>query len=246
MYLKVLNLKKLISLKSCCRLVHHNHKKYKLSYVSSVSQTPLLDHTTSQRIDYAAEKFENKESFVFCETNDRWSFKTLKEKSEDLATGLLALGLEKGDRVALWAPNCQEWVLAHYATAIAGLILVNINPSYKSSELEYVLKKVNCKSIILSDSFKSQNYVDILLDVCPEISSSNGNFVSKRLPDLKSAILIHKKDHNKGFYSFDQVANGGESVHARKLEDIKKKCQFSDPINIQFTSVGYFFLIIYS
>ncbi|CAF0705136.1 unnamed protein product [Brachionus calyciflorus] len=229
------NLKPFLSLNSCQRYVHHHSKKYKLSYVSSVTQIPLLEHTTSQRLDYAAEKFENKESFVFCETGDRWTFKSLKQKSEDLASGLLALGLEKGDRVAIWAPNCQEWILTQYATAIAGLILVNINPSFKALELEYVLKKVNCKAIILSESYKTQNYVDILLSVCPEIQSSQGKINSKRLPDLNTVILI-SHNHHKGFYSFEEVANGGESTHVTKLESIRKKCQFSDPINIQFTS----------
>lgn len=236
MIFKILNVRHYFNFKTIGRFVHHNHKPYRLSYVSSVSQIPLLDQTTSQRIDYAVEKYADKESFVFFETGERWNFVTLKKKIDDLATGLLGLGLEKGDRVAVWAPNCPEWILTQYATASAGLIMVNINPSFKALELEYVLKKVNCKAIILSENFKNQDYVEIIESICPEISSSNGIIDSKRLSDLKSAILISDQS-KKGFYSFDQVANGGESEHVIKLENIKKNCQFSDPINIQFTSV---------
>ncbi|RMZ93200.1 acyl- synthetase family member mitochondrial-like [Brachionus plicatilis] len=235
MHQKILNIRQFFNFKTIGRYVHHNHNHYKLSYVSSINKIPFLDQTTSQRIDYAAEKYTEKDSFVFHETGDRWNFVTLKKKIDDLATGLLALGLEKGDRVAIWAPNCAEWILTQYATASAGFIMVNINPSFKALELEYALKKVNCKAIILSENFKNQDYVEILVSICPEISSSNGIINSKTLPDLKSAILISDQK-KKGFYSFNQVANGGETEQIIKLEGIKKKCQFSDPINIQFTS----------
>ena len=238
MHQKILKIRQFLLFKNIYRCVHQNHKPFKLSYVSSTSQIPFIDQTTSQRIDYATDKYADKESFVFHETGDRWNFATLKKKTNDLATGLLALGLEKGDRVAIWAPNCSEWILTQYATACAGLIMVNINPSFKALELEYVLKKVNCKAIILSESFRNQDYVDILESICPEICVSNGLINSKRLPDLKSAILIGN-NIKKGFYSFNQVANGGESEHTTKLNHIKKKTQFSDPINIQFTSVFY-------
>lgn len=238
MHQKILNIRQFLKFKTIRRYVNQNHKHYKLSYVSSTSQIPFIDQTTSQRIDYAADKFANKESFVFHETGERWNFISLRKKINDLATGLLALGLEKGDRVAIWAPNCSEWILTQYATACAGLIMVNINPSFKQLELEYVLKKVNCKAIILSENFRNQDYVEILTSICPEIFASNGFINSKRLPDLKSAVLIGN-NKKKGFYSFNQVSNGGESEHVTKLNYIKKKTQFSDPINIQFTSVLY-------
>lgn len=108
-----------------------------------------------------------------------------------MASGLIAIGLNRGDRVGVWAPNCMEWILCQYATALAGLVQVNINPAYKTYELEYSLNKVGCKAIIMSETFKSQNYVKMLLELCPELESSKpGQLNSKRVPGLKSAILI--------------------------------------------------------
>lgn len=120
-----------------------------------------------------------------------------KFEAEDLASGLIAIGLNRGDRVGLWAPNCMEWILTQYATAMAGIVQVNINPAYKTYELEYSLNKVGCKAIIMSETFKSQNYVNMLTELCPELASSKpGELNSKRVPNLKSAILIgHNKPH---------------------------------------------------
>lgn len=114
-----------------------------------------------------------------------------------MATGLIAIGLEKGDRVGIWAPNCIEWILTQYGTAMAGMVQVNINPAYKTSELEYSLNKVGCKAIIMSETFKSQNYVKMLTELCPELDSAKpGELKSKRIPQLKNVILIsNKKTH---------------------------------------------------
>ena len=134
-----------------------------------------------------------------------------------MAAGLLALGITKGDRVGIWAPNCQEvffwfflcrlenllsyyyelkWILTQYATALIGAIQVNINPAYKSNELSYSLNKVGCKALIMSETYKSQNFVETLLTVCPEISSENrGQLNLKNLPHLKNLILISEKEY---------------------------------------------------
>jgi fatty-acyl-CoA synthase len=115
----------------------------------------------------------------------------------------MEIGLKKGDRVGVWAPNCPEWIIAQYGTALAGIIQVNINPAYKTSELEYSLKKVGCKALILSEHFKTQNYINMLTEICPEIDSSKpGQVKSKRLPEFRSAIVISDKKH-KFFAFFD-------------------------------------------
>jgi fatty-acyl-CoA synthase len=98
--------------------------------------------------------------------------------------------------VGIWAPNCPEWIITQYATALAGIIQVNINPAYRTSELEYSLKKVGCKALILSEQFKTSNYVNILTEICPEIESSQpGRIKSKRLPEFQSAIVISNSQH---------------------------------------------------
>lgn len=114
-----------------------------------------------------------------------------------MAAGLIAIGLRKGDRVGLWAPNCIEWILTQYATALAGIIQVNINPAYKTYELEYSLNKVGCKAIIMSETFKTQNYVNMLTELCPELATGKpGDLNSKKIPNLKSVIIISdKKPH---------------------------------------------------
>ncbi len=115
----------------------------------------------------------------------------IKKKAEDFAAGLLSIGLKKGDRVGLWAPNRYEWVVTQFATALIGVIQVNINPAYKADELEYALKKVGCKGIIMADKFKIIDYMKILSSICPELESSKpGNLKASRLPELKNIIII--------------------------------------------------------
>ena len=117
-----------------------------------------------------------------------------KHQAEQLASGLIALGLKKGDRVGLLAPNCAEWVITQFGTALAGIIQVNINPAYRTNELEYALKKVNCKAIIMNDTFKTQNYIEMISSICPELATNRpGDLKSSRLPDLKNVIIIDDK-----------------------------------------------------
>ena len=119
-----------------------------------------------------------------------------KIQSEDLSAGLLALGFKKGDRLGIWAPNCVEWILTQYATALIGVIQVNINPAYKTSELEYALNKVQCKGMIMSETYKTQDYIQILSELCPELyNSKSGNLNSNRLPSLKNVIVISEKKY---------------------------------------------------
>ncbi len=108
----------------------------------------------------------------------------------------MALGFRKGDRLGIWAPNCIEWILTQYATALIGVIQVNINPAYKTSELEYALNKVQCKGMIMSETYKSQNYIQVLSDLCPELQrSKSGSLNSIRLPALKKIIVISDKKY---------------------------------------------------
>lgn len=172
--------------------------KYTHSYVSSTSTTPLLHETIGERLLKTAHTFGDKEAFVFPFHKQRMTFDELKQKAENLAAGLMSMGLKRGDRLGVWATNCPEWIVAQYATALAGIIQVNINPAYKTSELEYSLRKVGCKALIMSQSFKTQNYVQMLGEICPEIeSSSTGVIESKRLPEFKRAIIIGERKPNK-------------------------------------------------
>src|SRR6202451_4287082 len=135
------------------------------SYVHAVSMTPLIGETIGVHFDKVAARFADRDALIVRQQNIRWTYGGLKEKTDALAAGLLALGLSPGDRVGIWSPNNAEWVVTQFATAKAGLILVNINPAYRLSEVEFALKQVDCTALITADSFKTSDYVGMPREV---------------------------------------------------------------------------------
>jgi fatty-acyl-CoA synthase len=206
------------------------------SYVHGVSATPLIGDTIGVHFDKAAARWGERDALIVRHQNVRWTYGELKTKVDAFAAGLLALGLAPGDRVGIWSPNNSEWVITQFATAKAGLILVNINPAYRLSELDYALNKVGCKALITADSFKTSDYVGMLRELAPEIDRSTpGQLQSKRLPALRTLIRIG--DDEKGdFLPFADVLGMGGDRHHAQLAELATKLQFDDPINIQFTS----------
>ena len=206
------------------------------SYVQGASETPLLGETIGQFFDSACEQWSSRPALVVRHQNMRMSYGELRHAVDKLATGLLTLGLEPGDRVGIWSPNNSEWVLTQFATAKAGLILVNINPAYRTAELEYALNKVGCKALILAERFKSSDYVGMLRELAPELSHATaGRLEAPRLPALRSVILLGEAWHPGAFRFGDVLARGG-AAEAQRLADLTPHLQFDDPINIQFTS----------
>src|ERR1700722_18882038 len=136
-----------------------------LGYDHGISATRLLNDTIGGCLDRAASRWPDREAVVVREQNVRMTFATLQQEADRIAAGLIALGLVPGDRVGLWSPNRIEWVLSQYATAKAGLILVNLNPGYRATELEYALNKVECRALITSDRFKTTDYIGILREL---------------------------------------------------------------------------------
>ena len=206
------------------------------SYVHGVSMTPLIGETIGAHFDQVAARFADRDALIVRQQNIRFTYRELNEKVDALAAGLLALGISPGDRVGIWSPNNAEWVMTQFATAKAGLILVNINPAYRLSELDYALNKVGCKALITADSFKSSDYVGMLRELAPEIErSAPGRLQSKRLPALTTLIRIGN-DEKRGFLRFADVLDMGGERHRAQLAELAGKLQFDDPINIQFTS----------
>jgi fatty-acyl-CoA synthase len=198
--------------------------------------TPLIGETIGVHFDQAAERWSSRDALIVRQQNVRWSYGELKAKTDAFAAGLLALGLAPGDRIGIWSPNNSEWTITQFATAKAGLILVNINPAYRLSELEYALNKVGCKALVTADTFKSSSYVGMLRELAPEIErSAPGRLQAKRLPALATLIRIGEGDA-RGFLRFDDVLGMGGDRHRAALADLAGKLQFDDPINIQFTS----------
>ncbi len=206
------------------------------SYVKGDEEPALIFQTIGDMFDQAAVKYADREALVVCDQDIRWTYARLAEKIEACAAGLLSLGLEPGDRVGIWAPNCAQWVITQYATAKAGLIQVNINPAYRLSELEYALNKVECKALITAESFKSSAYIAMLEELAPELAASApGQLMSEKLPFLKTLIRLGS-DKTAGFYNFDEImSRAGEDSYSR-LKIIQAALKPQDAINIQFTS----------
>jgi len=206
------------------------------SYVHGASATPLIGDALGVHFDKAAARWGERDALIVRHQNLRWTYAELKRRVDACAAGLLALGLEPGDRVGIWSPNNGEWVITQLATAKAGLILVNINPAYRIVELDYALNKVGCKALITAAAFKSSDYLGMLGELAPEIAASApGRLEAKRLPSLR--LLAHLGPGERpGYLAFDRILRAGGPREAARLEELAAALQFDDPINIQFTS----------
>ena len=206
------------------------------SYVHGAHDVPLIGETIGAFLDGVAQRHGDQPALVVAHQNVRWTYRQFHERVNRLAAGLQKLGLNPGDRIGIWSQNCAEWVLTQFATAKAGLVMVNINPAYRRSELEYVLEKVQCSALILSPSFKTSDYIAILQDVVPEIHhSAPGALTSARLPHLRHVIRLGS-DHTPGMLNFDAVLESASADDLEQMERIAATLQFDDAVNIQFTS----------
>jgi fatty-acyl-CoA synthase len=207
-----------------------------LSYVHGAHDLPLIGETIGSFLTGIVERHGDNEALVVPHQDVRWTYTEFNERVSRLAAGLLALGLRPGERIGIWSQNCAEWVLVQFATARAGLVMVNINPAYRRSELEYVLDKVQCAALILSPAFKSSDYLAILADVVPEIAHSKpGALQSARLPHLRHVIRLGT-DTTPGMLNFDAVLVPAGDPRLEELARIEAALQFDEPVNIQFTS----------
>ena len=193
------------------------------SYVHGASQVPLIGETVGEHFDRVATRYRDREALVVRHQGIRWSYAELKRRVDNLAAGLRRLGLAPGERLGIWSQNCAEWVLVQFATAKAGIILVNINPAYRRTELVYALNKVECKALVLSPSFKTSNYLQILAEARPELRY------------LQTVIRLGK-DKSPGMLNFDDLTVDASDAEIEQLEKLASTQQFDDPINIQFTS----------
>jgi fatty-acyl-CoA synthase len=207
-----------------------------LSYVKGADAPPLLEITIGQALDTAAARWGGADALVSAHQKIRWSWRTLAGRVDALAAGLLALGLEPGDRIGIWSPNCAEWVLTQFAAAKAGLILVTVNPAYRLSELEYTLNKVGVKALVCGETYKTSDYAAMLEALAPELPDAfPGALASARLPSLRAAIKIGG-DVRPGWFDIDDIPGLAEPEHDTALLEIAATLRATDAINIQFTS----------
>jgi len=206
------------------------------SYVQGVSRQPLLGDTVGSLLDRIAAMHPDRPALVVRSQQVRLSYRQFHAEVERVAAGLLALGLQRGDRIGIWAPNRAEWVLLQFAAPKAGLILVNINPAYRVHELEFALNKVRCKALVLPRRFKSSHYLDMLDELAPELADSPpGQLASARLPALRDVIVLDESPA-PGTRMWSEVAALGDAQAIDHLHEVERELGFDDPVNIQFTS----------
>ena len=187
------------------------------SYVSGVSTTPLLGETIGENLARTVAAYPDREAMVDAASERRWTYAQFADDVERVARGLLALGVEKGERVGIWAPNVPEWVLTQYATARIGAILVNINPAYRTHEVGYVLKQAGVRTLVSAEAHKTSNYRAMVGEVRSEC------------PDLREVVFLGTND-------WTELCDRGAAVPAEAAAEREATLAFDDPINIQYTS----------
>ncbi|WP_354637896.1 AMP-binding protein [Kitasatospora camelliae] len=187
------------------------------SYSSGTSGVPLLGDTIGENLDRAVHAFPDRDALVECATGRRWSYTEFAADVDAVALGLLALGVAKGDRVGIWAPNRAEWTLAQYATARLGAILVTVNPAYRSHELEYVLNQAGIRVLVAADRFRTSDYAGMIAEVRP------------RCPALEQVVLLDGPD-------WEGLLAAGRAGDPAALAERQAELSPDDPINIQYTS----------
>ncbi len=191
-----------------------------LSYSHGTAEQTLLGETIGANLTRTAAAFGDRDAVVDVPAGRRWTYAQLDADTGTLARGLIAAGIKAGDRVGIWAPNCAEWVLLQYATAKAGIILVNINPAYRSHELNYALRQSGVRLLVSAESFKTSNYRAMIEEV-------RGG-----LPGLQRVIYLGSADWDELFVVGRMpIAGGGDQLAERQA-----MLSFDDPINIQYTS----------
>lgn len=196
----------------------------------------LMSLTIGELLEKQVNENPHHEAVVYPELNFRKTYKAFNEMVNETAKGLMSLGIEKGEHVAIWADNKPEWLISQFATAKIGAVLVTVNTNYQAMELEYLLKQSDTKTLILAPSFKGTSYLDILEKVCPQLETSDkGNVYSDNLPNLKNIIVLDNKSP-KYAYNWQEVVNAGHAVSAQKLKDRSGSLDPFDVINMQYTS----------
>ena len=188
-----------------------------LSYSHGASPVLLLGQTIGDNLAATARRFPDAEALVVAHQGVRLTYADFDAEVDRLARGLLALGLEKGDRVGIWSPNCAEWALVQYATARLGVVLVNINPAYRTHEVEYALRQSGCRMLVAATDFKTSDYRAMIDEVRPA------------LPDLERVVYLGTDD-------WAAVLAGGASVPPSAVAERAATLAFDDAINIQYTS----------
>ncbi|MDU9031662.1 AMP-binding protein [Pseudomonas corrugata] len=207
-----------------------------LSYTRGSQAKALLTQTIGQAFDQTVARYPDNEALVVRHQALRYTWRQLAEAVDLHARALLALGLKTGDRLGMWAPNCAQWCISQFASAKIGVILVNINPAYRSSELEYVLKQSGCQWLVCAGAFKTSDYHSMVQTLAPELAEQPiGQLHCERLPDLRGVISLDPRPPS-GFLPWSQLADLGAAASPERLVERQASLHIEQPVNIQYTS----------
>ena len=196
----------------------------------------LVYQTIGQLLDEQTEKYPKREALVYADRDLRMTYEELNRQSRLVARSLMALGIEKGDHIAVWTTNVSEWVQLQFGTGKMGAPIVTVNTNYRASELEYLLKQSDSKTIVLIENYRDHSFINTLQELCPELEHCEpGNLQSKRLPLLKNVILIGENKY-PGVLNWSDVLSVAEQVTEDQLDIRQETLHHDDVINIQYTS----------
>ncbi|HDS1699849.1 MULTISPECIES: AMP-binding protein [unclassified Pseudomonas] len=206
------------------------------SYTRGRQDRPLLTQTIGQAFDATVARCSDSEALVSRHQGLRYSWRQLAEQVEIHARALIALGVNTGDRVGIWSPNCAQWCILQLASAKVGAILVNINPAYRVGELEYVLRQSGCRWLVCAEAFKTSDYHAMLQELVPELASTRpGELASECLPELRGVISL-AANPPAGFLPWHALAERAGQTSVEACTARQQSLQFDQPVNIQYTS----------
>ena len=207
-----------------------------LSFVSGTSDRPLLYRTVDGVLKSAAAEVPHRDALVAPFQSLRYTFAALDREVERVARGMLACGLKPGERIGIWAPNCAEWILTLFGAARAGLVLVNVNPAYRSSELKFALRLVGCRALVFAPRFKSSDYAAMLNSLIPELcSAAPGRLACAAFPELRLLIQLGA-GRLAGTLSFEDLMAAGDAAGEDVPVSVEEQLDADRIFNIQFTS----------
>jgi fatty-acyl-CoA synthase len=198
--------------------------------------TEFLHCTVGGLLEATARKYPDRDALVYSDRDLKYSYRELNSRVENLAKGMYALGIRKGDHIGIWATNVPDWLTVFYATARIGAVFVTVNTSYRPSELEYVVHQSDMKALFLIDGYRDTDYVQAVFDLVPELKTQpKGSLESARFPFLKSVIYIGPLQHH-GMYSFAEILDTADKVNEEEFARVKASLDPHDTVNMQYTS----------
>jgi fatty-acyl-CoA synthase len=206
-----------------------------LSHACGKSEIALLGDCIGEVLNRSARQHPEQDCLVVRHQNLRYSYRQFRDEVERAARGFLSLGIEKGDRVGIWSPNCAEWVITQFATAKIGAILVNINPLNRAHELQYVLQQSECQTLVLAAGFRDIDYCATVREICPALTVPSGTTAESPLPHLRNLIIL-ADSASGGMLNWSDLLSQGDKLPTEHLRAREAELSFDDAVNIQYTS----------